>query len=239
MAAEKAVLRVGTSGFAYKEWKGTFYPEKMAEAKMLEFYSRHFPTVEINYTFYRLPSAKTLEGWVPQTPEGFCFALKANQKITHILRLRGAEALLRAFYEGAQPLQNSGRLGPVLFQLPPNFRADLKLLDDFLAALPRALRSAMEFRHSSWFTDAMLECLRARNVALCIAETEDGCAPLEATAGFAYFRLRKENYEPRDLAAWRDRFTGWLAKGRDLYVYFKHEDSGRAPAYASKLLAGW
>lgn len=230
------VLRVGTSGYAYKEWKGSFYPEKLSESKMLEFYSRRFTTVEINYTFYRLPSPRTLEGWVPQTPEEFCFALKANQKITHVLRLHGVESLLRTFFEGAQPLASAGRLGPVLFQLPPHFRADLRVLEDFLAALPRAVRSAMEFRHASWFTDGMLERLRARNVALCVAETEDFCAPLEATAGFGYFRLRKENYSAEELKTWKQRFEEWQAAGRDLYVYFKHEESGKAPAYAQALL---
>ena len=232
----KGRLRVGTSGYAYKEWKGSFYPEKLAESKMLEFYSQRFSTVEINYTFYRLPSARTLEGWAPQTPEGFAFALKGNQKITHVLRLRQAEALLRAFFEGAQPLASAGRLGPVLFQLPPQFRADLAVLEEFLALLPRSLRFAMEFRHASWFTDAMLERLRARNVALCVAETEDGRAPLEATADFGYFRLRKENYERGELAEWKKRFEEWQAGGRDLYVYFKHEEAGRGPAYAQALL---
>lgn len=232
-----AVLRVGTSGYAYKEWKGTFYPPKLAEKKMLEFYSGRFSTVEINYTFYRLPSAKTLAGWIPQTPDGFCFALKAAQQITHVLRLRNAESLMRAFLEGAQPLQLSGRLGPVLFQLPPSMKADLPLLDSFLAILPASLRAAVEFRHQSWFSDAMLECLRSRKAALCIAETEEFCAPLELTADFAYFRLRKALYEPADLALWKKRFAAWLAGGRDLYVYFKHEESGTAPAYAERLLA--
>ncbi len=239
MAGSKAsgtgVLRVGTSGYSYKEWKGTFYPSDLAESKMLEFYSRHFTTVEINYTFYRLPSARTLEGWLPQTPAEFCFALKGNQKITHILRLRGTDSLLRAFFEGAQPLVSAGRMGPVLFQLPPHFRADLAVLDDFLALLPRSARFAMEFRHASWFSDGMLERLRARNVALCVAETEDGCAPLEATADFGYFRLRKE-YAKRELDAWKKRFTEWQAAGRDVYVYFKHEESGLGPRYAQALL---
>lgn len=230
------IFRVGTSGYAYKEWKGPFYPEKLPESKMLEFYSRRFATVEINYTFYRLPSAKTVEGWIPQTPDGFTFALKGNQKITHIQRLRNPDDLLRAFFEGARPLAEAGRLGPVLFQLPPNMKADVKLLEDFLAALPKGIRAAFEFRHASWYTDAMLEALSARGAALVIAETEEFCAPLEATANFIYFRLRKEDYPAAELQAWRQRFENWLAEGRDLFVYFKHEDSGKATAYAGAVL---
>jgi uncharacterized protein YecE (DUF72 family) len=229
-------LRVGTSGYAYKEWKGSFYPEKFPDKKMLEYYAARFTTVEVNYTFYRLPSAKTLEAWVPQTPPGFLFSLKATQKITHILRLRNTESLMKGFLQGAQPLIAAGRLGPVLFQLPPSFKADVPLLDEFLASLPTALRAAVEFRHASWFSDAAYDCLRKRNAALCIAETEESRAPLELTADFAYFRLRKEVYPPAELSQWRDRFEGWRAAGRDLFVYFKHEDKGTAPAYANALL---
>lgn len=231
-----AEMFVGTSGYAYKEWKGSFYPPKLAEKKMLEFYAARFTTVEVNYTFYRLPTAATLEAWIPQTPDGFRFALKATQKITHILRLRNTAELVRAFVTGAQPLLAAGRLGPVLFQLPPNFKADTALLSDFLASLPRAVQAAVEFRHASWFSDTTLECLRAHGAALCIAETEEGCAPLEITAAFAYFRLRKVLYTPEELAVWRNRFEGWRAAGRDLFVYFKHEDQGTAPAYAGALL---
>ncbi len=229
-------LRVGTSGYAYKEWKGSFYPEKFPDKKMLEFYAARFSTVEVNYTFYRLPSAKTVEPWIPQTPEGFTFALKATQKITHIMRLRNAGDLVTAFLQGVQPLVEAKRLGPVLFQLPPNFKADLPLLGDFLSSLPRALRAAVEFRHQSWFDAATYQCLHDHNAALCIAETEDGRAPLEITAGFAYFRLRKVDYPAEELKAWRERFEKWRAEGRDLYVYFKHEDQGTAPRYAAALL---
>jgi len=217
--------------------KGTFYPEKFPEKKMLEYYSARFSTVEVNYTFYRLPAAKTLEAWVPQTPANFTFALKATQKITHILRLRNTEALMTGFLQGVQPLVEAGRLGPVLFQLPPNFKADVPLLSDFLASLPRALRAAVEFRHTSWFADATYECLRQRGAALCIAETEAGHPPLEITADFAYFRLRKVLYSETELAAWRQRFEDWRSGGRDLYVYFKHEDQGTAPKYANALLS--
>ncbi len=233
-----AVLRVGTSGYAYKEWRGVFYPEKLSDKKMLEFYSQRFPTVEINYTFYHLPSARTLEEWLPQTPDDFCFALKANQKITHILRLRKTEAMVEAFLNGASPLAASGRLGPILLQLPPNFRADLELLKNFLSSLPvrPVLRWAMEFRHPSWFADGTYDLLRENGVALCVAETDEGLAPMQMTTRFAYFRLRKTDYSSEELRAWKERFEKLLADGLDLYVYFKHEEKGAGPRFAAQLL---
>lgn len=232
-------LRVGTSGYAYKEWRGSFYPEKLADKKMLEFYSRHFTTVEINYTFYRLPSASTLETWIPQTPDNFLFALKGNQRITHILRLRQTEKLVEAFLAGAVPLAAAGRLGPILLQLPPNFRADIALLKDFLASLPSraVLRWTMEFRHPSWFVDETLDLLRSHGVALCVAETDEACTPDTPTAPFGYYRLRRTDYSPAQIAAWKTRFDQLLEEGRDLYVYFKHEDKGTAPRFADQLLA--
>ncbi len=236
--AEVAVLRVGTSGYAYKEWLGTFYPDKLSQKKMLEFYSRRFSTVEINYTFYRLPSARTTEEWLPQTPDGFTFALKANQKITHVLRLRKTEGIIAAFLAGAAPLAGAGRLGPILLQLPPQFRADAGLLKDFLASLPvrPILRWAMEFRHASWFADTTFDLLREHGVALCAAETDAGCTPDQATASFGYFRLRKTDYGPGELGRWRARFEELLADGRDVYAYLKHEEKGAGPRYAAQLL---
>lgn len=231
-------LHVGTSGYAYKEWCGTFYPEKLPQKKMLEYYSRHFETVEINYTFYRLPSAKTLAEWVPQTPENFKFTLKANQKITHILRLRKTEQLVDAFLKGAEPLLAAGRCGPILLQLPPNFRADFVVLEEFLTSLPQreGIRWAMEFRHQSWFGSALLDLLRRRDVALCVAETEDERTPDEATAQFCYYRLRKVQYAEGELAAWRKRFNELTAAGREVFVYFKHEEEGTGPKLAKQLL---
>ncbi len=231
-------LHVGTSGYAYKEWCGTFYPEKLPQKKMLEFYSRQFGTVEINYTFYRLPSAKTLAEWVPQTPDNFTFALKANQKITHILRLRKAESLVEAFLNGAEPLRAAGRCGPILLQLPPNFRADLGVLEAFLASLParEAVRWAMEFRHQSWFGDPLLELLKRYGVALCVAETEEGRTPDEATAPFCYYRLRKVQYADGELARWRKRFDQLAAAGHEVFVFFKHEEEGTGPKLAKQLL---
>ena len=233
-----AVLRVGTSGYSYKEWRGSFYPEKLPDKQMLGYYSQRLATVEINYTFYQLPSARTPEGWVPQTPDGFLFALKANQKITGVLRLRNTETVMEAFLTGAAPLAAAGRLGPLLLQLPPQFRADPVVLKDFLTVLPErpVLRWAMEFRHPSWFDDATLQLLEERGVALCVAETDERSTPDQRTAPFAYFRLRKTDYSPSELHSWRERFEALQAQGCDVYVYFKHEAGGAAPRFAAQLL---
>ncbi len=232
-----ATLRVGTSGYAYKPWKGPFYPEKLPDAEMLRFYATQFRTVEINHSFYRMPVESMIQKWAEQVPAGFHFALKANQQITHIRKLRGVEETLRRFLEVASILQEGDRLGPVLVQLPPTFKADLPVLDAFLKLRPRAFRFAFEVRHASWHTPETLDLLRSHQTALCIAETEKGSAPEELTADFAYVRLRKEDYSAKEIAAWRTKFDAWLAQGRDVYVYFKHEDEGQAPALARKLLA--
>lgn len=233
-----AVMRVGTSGYAYKEWLGSFYPEKFPQKKMLGYYSRRFQTVEINYTFYHLPTARLTESWLLQTPDGFSFALKGNKNITHIKRLRDSQQLVEAFLTGAAPLANAGRLGPVLWQLPPQLRADPALLDDFLASLPvrPVLRYAAEFRHASWFADATYDILRKHHVALCVAETDEGRVPDEVTAPFCYYRLRKTDYSDDELRAWRQRLERLLDEGRDLYVYFKHEELGAGPQFAARLL---
>lgn len=231
-----ATLRVGTSGYAYKPWKGPFYPEKLPDAEMLHFYASQLRTVEINHSFYRMPVESMIQKWAEQVPPGFHFALKANQQITHIRKLRGVEQTLRRFLEVASILQEGDRLGPVLVQLPPTFKADLAVLDAFLKLRPRAFRFAFEVRHASWHTPQTLDLLRAHHTALCIAENDKGSAPEELTADFAYLRLRKENYSAQELAAWRAKCDAWLAAGRDVYVYFKHEDQGQAPALARKLL---
>jgi len=232
-----ATLRVGTSGYAYKPWKGPFYPEKLPDAEMLRFYASQFRTVEINHSFYRMPVESMLQKWADQVPAGFHFAMKANQQITHIRKLRGVEETLRRFLEVASILQEGDRLGPVLIQLPPTFKADLATLDAFLKLRPRAFRFAFEVRHESWHTPETLDLLRAHQTALCIAETDKGSPPEELTADFAYVRLRKEDYTTKEIAAWRAKFDAWLAAGGDVYVYFKHEDQGQAPALARKLLA--
>ena len=231
-----ATLRVGTSGYAYKPWKGSFYPEKLPDAEMLRFYAGQFRTVEINHSFYRMPVESMVQKWAELAPPGFHFALKANQKITHIMKLRGADDTLRRFLEVASILQEGDRLGPVLVQLPPTFKADLAVLEAFLKLRPRAFRFAFEVRHASWHTPETHDLLRQQQTALCMAETDKEPAPEALTADFAYVRLRKEDYSPKEIAAWRAKFDGWLAQGLDVYVYFKHEDEGKAPALAKQLL---
>lgn len=203
---------------------------------MLGFYAKQFSTVEINYTFYRMPSESTLLNMVKSVPEGFRFALKANQKITHIQRLRGCESILKRFLEVASVLNEGDHLGPILVQLPPNFKFDCPLLEDFLALRPPAFRFAFEVRHPSWYTEETYAVLRRHETALCLSETEKQAPPEMLTAGFTYARLRLEDYTPRQITAWKKRFDGWLGQGIDVYVYFKHEDGGKAPAYARQLL---
>ena len=204
---------------------------------MLSFYAKHFSTVEINYTFYRMPTESTLLNFTKSVPDGFRFALKANQKITHIQRLRNCESTMKRFLEVASVLNEGDHLGPVLVQLPPNFKFDRPLLEDFLALRPDAFAFAFEVRHPSWYTDETYEVLRRHKTDLCLSETDKQTPPEVLTAGFTYARLRLENYTPRQIAAWRKRFDAWLAQGVDVYAYFKHEDAGKAPAYARKLLA--
>ncbi len=232
-----ATLRVGTSGYAYKQWKGSFYPEKLPDAGMLRHYAGELSTVEINHSFYRMPVESMLEKWAQQTPAGFHFTLKANQKITHIQKLRGSEDTLKRFLQVASILQEGDRLGPILVQLPPYFRADLAVLEDFLKLRPRAFRFALEVRHASWHTPEFFDLLRRCGTAFCLAETEKDAPPEELTADFVYIRLRKEDYTAKEIAAWRKKFDVWVAGGLDVYVYFKHEDEGVAPALAKKLLA--
>jgi uncharacterized protein YecE (DUF72 family) len=224
-----AVL-VGTSGYNYPEWRGSFYPPAFSTTKMLPYYAERFRTVEVNYTFYRMPSAKTIAGWDRETPAGFCFALKAPQRITHHARLRNVDEPLRYFVETARGL--GLKLGPILFQLPPNFKKDLDRLEDLLALLPRDLRYAFEFRHPSWFADDVYARLGAINAALCIADTGAESPPLVATGDWGYLRLRDEGYTAPDLERWSGLVSGLAARWRDTFVYFKHEESGTGPALA-------
>jgi uncharacterized protein YecE (DUF72 family) len=234
--AETGKLYVGTSGYAYKPWKGTFYPEKLPDKEMLKFYASQLATVEINYSFYQMPKESTLQGWAGNVPENFQFALKANQKITHVARLRNCESTLKRFLEVASVLQEGNRLGPVLVQLPPNFKFDSGLLAEFLALRPTAFRFAFEARHASWYTEETYQLLRKFDTALCLAETDETAPPDAVTAGFVYVRLRREEYSAKDLAAWRKRFDDWTRQGVDVYCYVKHEDAGKGPKYARQLL---
>lgn len=225
------MIWIGTSGFQYPEWKGKFYPREMSVGAMLPFYAERFQTTEINYTFYRLPSTATLKHWAAETPERFCFSLKAPRQITHVQRLQGAAPLLKHFWSVVQTLKS--KLGPILFQLPPFFKRDLGVLEDFLESLPAGLRASFEFRHPSWFAENVYDALRLRNAALCIADSEKLTTPAVFTADFAYFRLRNENYTPRDIRRW----TALILKQRktETYVYFKHEARATGPRFAVQL----
>ncbi|HEY3123569.1 MAG TPA: DUF72 domain-containing protein [Thermoanaerobaculia bacterium] len=221
----------GTSGFSYKAWKGSFYPEDLPDSEMLRYYSTRLPAVEINNTFYRMPRASLLESWAEQVPDGFTFALKATQQITHRKRLKDAQEAVSFFLQVATTLGD--RLGPVLFQLPPNLKKDLPRLTDFLALLPPSSRSAFEFRHESWFDDEVFRALSSAGAALCWAEDEDLATPNESTAGWGYLRLRRPDYSGADLAAWAERIRAqpWS----EAYVFFKHEEEGTGPRLAGEL----
>ena len=226
------MIWIGTSGYNYPEWRGTFYPEKFSTDKMLAFYAARFPTVEINYTFYRMPNGKTVTGWDAATPAAFTFVLKAPQRITHIARLKDVDDPLRYFLETARKL--GSKLGPILFQLPPNFKKDLARLNDVLTQFPADLRCAWEFRHESWFADHVYEALRVANAALCVADTADGHTPLVVTADWGYLRLRDEGYKKKDLEEWVRRVNQLGKQWRDAFIFFKHEESGIGPKLAGQ-----
>ena len=224
---------IGTSGFQYAEWKGNFYPEDLSAAKMLPFYSERLNTTEINYTFHRIPSPKTIDNWNILTSPNFRFALKAPQKITHWLKLRECADTLRYFCDTISALGE--KLGPVLFQLPPNFKKDTFVLADFVNCLPSGLRTAFEFRHESWFSDEVWEIFKSRNVALCLNETADFAAPKIATADFGYLRLRREDYGGIDIERWTKFLREQEARWEDVFVYFKHEEAGIGPKLAIQM----
>lgn len=230
-------IYAGTSGFAYDAWKPDFYPAEVPAKKFLHHYSTRLNAVEINYTFRRLPSASTLQGWVEQTEPGFVFALKAHQKLTHILRLKRNE-FTEVFFKAIDPLRVTGRLGPVLFQLPPNLPLNLELLTDFLQDVPPDVPLAFEFRNKSWFAEPVYEVLEKHGIALCLAESEKLVVPERITAGFVYFRLRKESYSPEELAEVKAKCSSLAASGKDVYVFFKHEESPAGALCAESLLRG-
>jgi uncharacterized protein YecE (DUF72 family) len=224
---------VGTSGYSYKEWKGTFYPKDLSEKKMLHYYGERFRTVEINNTFYRMPKASVLEAWAAEVPGDFKFVLKASQRITHMQRLKDADDSVRYLLEVAGTLKE--RLGPLLFQLPPNLKKDVPRLRDFLTLLPSERRATFEFRHQSWFDDEVFGLLRQNQAALCIAEAEgDLQVPFVSTADWGYLRLRLPDYTDADLKTWLKRVQeqGW----KDAFVFFKHEDEGKGPQMAKRFL---
>jgi uncharacterized protein YecE (DUF72 family) len=231
-----ATIYAGTSGWAYSSWKPSFYPAKLASAKFLGYYASRLNSVELNYTFRRFPTEKLLAGWIEATHPDFKFAVKANQKITHVKRLRDAISLALEFAFALRPFEDAGRLGPILFQLPPFLKCDLELLKDFTGGLPRRMRFAFEFRHPSWFSHKVFTMLRDVGVALCQAESETLETPHIRTADFSYLRLRKESYSPKSLEALTHEIRDLAAQG-DVFVYFKHEETADGALYAEGLLA--
>jgi uncharacterized protein YecE (DUF72 family) len=227
-------VHVGTSGYNYPEWRGSFYPEKFRTDKMLAYYAERFPTVEINYTFYRMPTEKLLAGWAAGTPEHFTFTLKAPRRITHDAKLQRCEDLLQAFCRTSKTL--GPKLATLLFQLPPTFKKDVSVLRAFLELLPEGTRAAFEFRHASWLDGEVYDALRARHMALCVADSERMHVPVEVTAGYGYFRLRDEGYQQADIERWAATIRG-LQGVADTYVYFKHEEQGLGPDFAKRLMA--
>jgi uncharacterized protein YecE (DUF72 family) len=225
---------VGTSGYQYPAWRGTFYPEKLATAKMLSFYAEQFRTTEINYSFHRIPNPKTIESWFQATTDSFKFGLKAPQKITHWSKLKDCADTLNYFFGVIADLGT--KLGPILFQLPPTFKMDAALLADFLSPFPETIQAAFEFRHESWFDDAVFSLLRKHNAALCINESSDFAAPQIATANFGYLRLRREDYQPADIDRWAKIVQAQQAQWKEAFIYFKHEESGIGPKLAKQMI---
>src|SRR5205085_4654578 len=231
-----AELFVGTSGWAYPSWKPAFYPEKLAQTKFLAYYSGQLNTVEVNLTFRQLLKETTAQKWIAQTPEHFRFGIKAHQVITHIKRLKQAEGFLSRFISTIEPLAGASKLGPVLFQLPPNMKADPALLQEFMATIPKGVRAAFEFRHESWFADDIFSLLKQHNRALCVAETEERVTPDVITADFCYYRYRKPEYSADERRMMVSRMQEHLSAGRDTYAYFKHEETPQGAIYAVDVL---
>src|SRR6267378_6275850 len=230
-----AQLYVGTSGWAYPSWKPDFYPAKLPQKKFLQHYATQLNTVEVNFTFRQLVKETTTQKWIEETPPAFRFGVKAHQVITHIKRLKGTVDFVPRFLSTIEPLAQAGKLGPVLFQLPPNLKADAKLLEEFLAILPRGVISAFEFRHTSWFTDEIFDVLKSCNRALCVAETEERVTPDVVTADFCYYRYRKPSYTPEERQAMVSRILEHRSQGRDVFAYFKHEETPEGALYAADI----
>jgi uncharacterized protein YecE (DUF72 family) len=226
----------GTSGWAYPSWKPVFYPEKLAQTKFLTYYSSQLNTVEVNFTFRQLLKETTVQKWLNETPPHFRFGVKAHQVITHIKRLKGADEFVKRFVGTLEPLERAGKLGPILFQLPPNLKVDIELLKNFVAVVPRGVRMAFEFRHSSWFSEETYEVLRSCNAALCVAETEERVTPDVTTASFAYYRYRKPEYSGEERQAMIATLQEHQRQGRDTYAYFKHEETPQGALYALEIL---
>ncbi len=231
-----AELFAGTSGWAYASWKPDFYPEKLAQKKFLGHYATRLNTVEVNFTFRQLVKETTIQNWLNETPAQFRFGVKAHQVITHIKRLKGTDEFVRRFLTTIEPVAAAGKLGPVLFQLPPNLKMDAAQLKDFLTTLPRTVPAAFEFRHESWFVDETWDLLKANNVALCVAETETLTTPDVPTGDFIYYRFRKPSYTGEERASMVRRIGDHLGAGRNVFAYFKHEETPEGALYAVDLL---
>jgi uncharacterized protein YecE (DUF72 family) len=231
-----AQLYVGTSGWAYPSWKPDFYPAKLSQKNFLQHYATRLNTVEVNFTFRQLVKETTIQKWIAETPAGFRFGVKAHQVITHIKRLKGTDDFVPRFLSTIEPLAQAGKLGAVLFQLPPNLKADAALLGEFLRSLPRGMRAAFEFRHPSWFTDEIFSLLKNNNRALCVAESEERTTPDIVTADFAYYRYRKPSYTSEERRAMVDRLREHLGQARDVFAYFKHEETPEGALYAVEVL---
>jgi uncharacterized protein YecE (DUF72 family) len=229
-------LFAGTSGFSYQAWKPEFYPQDLPARRFLEYYATRLNSVEVNYTFRQMPSAKTLEAWLAATPPGFAFACKAHMRLTHIMKLREAASFTEVFLRSLEPLRAARRIGPVLYQFAPSFKCDVARLDEYLPLLPRDMRFAFEFRHESWLADPVYERLGKFNVALCLAESERLVVPKVLTADFGYFRLRQGDYSEEARAEIAASVERLIHDGRDVFVYFKHEDDPRGAVWAEELL---
>jgi uncharacterized protein YecE (DUF72 family) len=228
-------VHVGTSGYNYPEWRGTFYPAELKAKDMFGYYASRFRTVEINYTFYRMPTPKTTTAWRERAPEGFTYVLKAPRRITHDRRLKECDESVQTFCGAARLL--GPHLGPLLFQLPPSARCDLPRLEAFLSILPADIRAAFEFRHESWHSEDVYAALASRNAALCIADFGDRTTPVKATASHGYFRLRDQGYSRADLRTWVERLAAIGSAWEDVFVYFKHEDEGTGPEFAATFVS--
>lgn len=232
-------IRIGTSGWHYRHWEGSFYPEDLPAGRWLEYYRRHFSTAEINHSFYRLPEARTLEQWKKTVPAGFQFAVKAGRYITHMKKLKEPRQPLSEFFQRIGAL--GGRLGPILFQLPPRWRRDPGRLESFLKLLPAKGRFTFEFRDPSWFDDRVYRVLEEAGAAFCVYHLAGRISPRKVTADFVYVRLHgpgkayRGSYSGRDLAGWAGAFSTWARMGKDVYCYFDNDDSGHAPRNALRL----
>jgi uncharacterized protein YecE (DUF72 family) len=232
----EAKLYCGTSGFAYASWKPDFYPEKLPSTDFLSYYATRLNAVEVNYTYRRIAQPATFEKWIAATPDGFVFLPKAHMKITHSLKLKDAEEFTRVFLQSLEPLRAAGRLGPILFQLPPSLKADVETLGDFITLLPKAVQAAFEFRNASWFDETTYAVLRNANVALCMAENENLETPHVVTADFVYLRLRKPDYTESELATIAYRVHQYRANAYPTYGIFKHEETPAGALNAEKML---